>query len=313
MANALTISDYAKAINTSWHRTTENVLETARLCAEAKSHLNKPDEKKLVQALDFSPSIFSKLVKIGSRPELQSDRMRSLLPPNYSIVYQIAKLGADEFDQAVKDGVISPRMTRDALNDWVASRHAPGEKSEATPHLKIIATLQVPEGYDADKVEKLEKELEKLKAKYGFALERPRNPEEEAFNRLSRNLDDFIRREARRYVKKLKQTRLGSGRKLSASQRQRRWGFKDDEVDIAKDATWDDVKTVLERVGSPDQFDRIRDEAFRVYGMPEDYLNTHDLDDHDVAMSELRTVIEQLSQISGRQPIPPVEQFSDFE
>ena len=179
--------------------------------------------------------------------------------------------------------------------------------------LTIIATLQVPEDYDADKVEKLEKELEKLRAKYGFNLARPKDPEVEARDRMIRSCDDFIRREARRYVKKLKQTRLGTGRKLSAAQRQRRWGFKDDEVDIAKDATRDDMRAVLERVGLPDQFDRIRDEAFRLYGMPEDYLNTHDLYDHDVAMSQLRTVTEQLSQISGRQPIPPVEQFSDFK
>ena len=138
MTNTLTISDYADAINTSWHKTTENVLETARLCAEAQSSLDKTDKKKLIQALDFSTSTFSRLVTIGSRPELQSKEVRTLLPPNYSIVYKIAKLGADEFDQAVKDGVITPRMTRDALNDWVAAHQAPSESSDATPHLKII-------------------------------------------------------------------------------------------------------------------------------------------------------------------------------
>jgi hypothetical protein len=34
-----TIQDRAKAINTSWHRTTDTVLETARLCADAEQKL----------------------------------------------------------------------------------------------------------------------------------------------------------------------------------------------------------------------------------------------------------------------------------
>ena len=39
MAVQVTIQDYAKAINSSWHKTTDSVLETARLCAEAEKKL----------------------------------------------------------------------------------------------------------------------------------------------------------------------------------------------------------------------------------------------------------------------------------
>ena len=39
MAVQVTIQDYAKAINSSWHKTTDSVMETARLFAEADKKL----------------------------------------------------------------------------------------------------------------------------------------------------------------------------------------------------------------------------------------------------------------------------------
>ena len=92
MASQGTIQEYAKAINSSWHKTTDSVLETARLCAEANKKFGAEPRKKLIKELDFSSAAFSKLVKIGSQPQLQTDPVKSLLPPNYSIVYEVAKL-----------------------------------------------------------------------------------------------------------------------------------------------------------------------------------------------------------------------------
>src|SRR6185437_2062374 len=56
-----TIQDRAKAINTSWHRTTDTVLETARLCADAEQKLRPADKNKLFKELDFNKATFSKL------------------------------------------------------------------------------------------------------------------------------------------------------------------------------------------------------------------------------------------------------------
>ena len=115
------IQDYAKAINLSWRKTTDSVLETARLCAEADKNLPH-DKSKFFKELEFSKAAFSKLVKIGSHPQLQSEPVKSLLPPNYSIVYEVAKLPDDDLRVALKEGIISPRMTRGDLDAWIGKR-----------------------------------------------------------------------------------------------------------------------------------------------------------------------------------------------
>src|SRR6478672_13822855 len=108
MSSKGTIQDYAEAIKSCWRKTTESVLETASLCAEASEKLKNQDKAALIKNLDFSSATFSKLVKIGRDPRLRSDPIKSLLPPNYSIVYSVAKLPADDLDQAIKDHIISP-------------------------------------------------------------------------------------------------------------------------------------------------------------------------------------------------------------
>jgi hypothetical protein len=96
------IQDYAKAINLSWRKTTESVLETARLCAEADKKLPHYKEK-FFKDLDFSKATFSKLVKIGSVPRLQTDPVKALLPPNYTIVYKVAMLAEPDLQVAIKE------------------------------------------------------------------------------------------------------------------------------------------------------------------------------------------------------------------
>ena len=76
MAIQSTIQDYAKAINSSWHKTTDSVLETARLCAEAEKKLRPEEKNKLFKDLDFNKATFSKLAKIGSQPRLQTDAVK---------------------------------------------------------------------------------------------------------------------------------------------------------------------------------------------------------------------------------------------
>ena len=74
MAVQVTIQDYAKAINSSWHKTTDSVMETARLCAEAEKKLTTDQKNKLFRDLDFNKATFDKLAKIGSQPQLQKTR-----------------------------------------------------------------------------------------------------------------------------------------------------------------------------------------------------------------------------------------------
>lgn len=292
MAIQSTIQDYAKAINASWHRTTDSVLETARLCAEADKKLPTDQKNKLFKDLEFSKAAFSKFVKIGSHPQLQTDPVKSLLPPNYSIVYEVAKLAELDLRVAIKEGVITPKMSRGDLDAWLERRLGKIPASDS-PLARIIATVEVPSDYDPKKQALLEKALEKLRLQFGFSLERPRDPEEMAFNRMAARVDDHIRKEARRFIHTLKSSRVQAAGKVSAAERKNLWPFSDDELAIAADATWEQVKAALELVGNADEFERLRDEALRLCGVPEERVSDHPIIDHDEALAEIRAAMHE--------------------
>ena len=149
---------------------------------------------------------------------MQTEAVRSLLPPNYTVVYEVAKLPELDLRTAIKEGVITPKMSRGDLDAWLEKRMGKVPTSESE-HAKIIATVEVPADYDPKKQALLEKALEKLRAQFGFSLERPRDPEEMAFNRMAARVDDHIRKEARRFIHTLKTSRVQAAGKISAAER----------------------------------------------------------------------------------------------
>lgn len=94
------VASYVKAINASWHKSTESILETAKVCADAEKKLSKDEKIKLFKDLVFSKATFSKLAKVGSQARLLNEDVKPLLPPNYSILYAIAKLSEKDLRQA---------------------------------------------------------------------------------------------------------------------------------------------------------------------------------------------------------------------
>lgn len=292
MSTEASIQSLAKAINASWRKTTEAVLDTAKLCASANEKLKVDEKKKLVALLDCGSATFSKLAKIGERPELQSDRIKPLLPPSYSIVYEVAKLPVAELNAAVEKGIINHKMTRADILSWIAERNSAGVKTFTVVKPIVIGTLQVNSDYDGARQAQLEKDLEKLRAKYDFVIERPHDPQEAAFNRVAKQIDDYIRKHARQFLKTPKAQKLrSSGVKLTTSETKKLWPYTEDEIEIAQDAGWERVKAVLDLVGNADQFERIRDEALRLHGLPETAIGTSQLDDHEDAMEEMRKAV----------------------
>jgi len=130
MAVQDTVASYVKAINASWHKSTDSILETAKVCADAEKKLSKDEKIKLFKDLVFSKATFSKLAKVGSQARLLNEDVKPLLPPNYSILYAIAKLSEKDLRQAIKDGIINPNMSRADLEMWIAEQGGEGKKDE---------------------------------------------------------------------------------------------------------------------------------------------------------------------------------------
>jgi hypothetical protein len=289
MTTTRSIADYAKQINTCWRKTTDSVLETAALCAEAAKSLSDDDKTALVKKLDFSPAAFSKLVKIGDRKELQTNPIKTLLPPNYSIVYELAKLDDNDLKRAVSDGIVRPGMSRASLKQWIG-----GGTSTADEQDVVFGTLRIPVDYDAGRKMQLEAELEKLKAKFDFEFERPRDPMLEERERLEKRFDRLLRSRARAHIRDLKSQKLGAGRKkVAEDQTGKLWPFSDADVTIADDATPEQVRAILSKVGSADQYKRIFDEVRRICGLSEEQVEEHPTLDPNEAVEELLHVSQQ--------------------
>ena len=312
MSEDAMIQKLAETINKVWRKTTEGVLDVARLCADAEERLGADEKKKLHAELDFDKATFSKLVKIGSHPQLRKEPVKQLLPPNYTVVYKVALLPEAELALAIKEGVINPGMTRAELDTWIAQHRGESADEDKKDRPKVIATVQVPPDYDESRLSALQKALEKLQNQFGFSLDRPRDPETAAFNRMVRQMDDHIRKEARRFIAMLKSRKLQGVGKLTAAQKKKLWGYSDDETAIPNDASWELVEETLNRVGIGDQFERIRDEALRLYGMSEERVSGHLIIDHDAAMKELREATQNMYLSNRKQKKYPPEAFADW-
>jgi hypothetical protein len=294
MAVQDTVQSYVKAINTSWHKSTDSILETAKICAEAEKKLNADDKTKLYKNLIFSKATFSKLAKVGSQSRLLSEDVKPLLPPNYSILYDIAKLPEKDLRQAIKDGIINPNMSRADLEAWAAEQRGEG-KEEGDGEDRVIATLLVPADFERDA--ELRDAIDNLKLEFGLVVRQPRDLVLEAESRMMRKIDDYIRKGARLYIRKMKAEKLAGRRHLTPASRKQLWGYTDDELEIRPDATWDDVQKVLDDVGSGDQFERLRDEALRLHGVSYKAVKDHP---HITSKAEVEELLKALHDQAAR-------------
>ena len=144
MSEEIIIKKLAEAINKVWRKTTEGVLDVARLCADADNKLGPEEKKKLVAELEFDKTTFSKLAKIGSHPQLQKEPVKQLLPPNYTVLYNVALLPEAELALAIKEGIINPGMTRAELNSWRSAHQGKAVDKVKSDGPKLIAMVQVP-------------------------------------------------------------------------------------------------------------------------------------------------------------------------
>jgi hypothetical protein len=285
MSKLVSLSDLADEINAAWQKTREGILETARLCADANRQLGDSKAKQqFIDRLHFEHSTFSKLVKIGEQPQLRADPVRSLLPANYTIVYELAGLNEEELNAAVEDHVIKPKMTRKALKLWIDRRRG---THKAARNLRVIATLQAPEDFDERQQAQLERSLEALQTKYGLIVERPRDPQEAQLRSADKKVVQRIRQRAQEFTDRLisdaRHRAQRSGDELSEAEL-KQWRYSKEEQDIPKDASWDQIRTYLDRIGHGYQFERLVGEALVLNGVAEEEVREHPPIDHEEAL-----------------------------
>jgi hypothetical protein len=114
------VAAIANVINENWRKSVASILMVAQECAKAKASLDDSEKEQLYSLLPFKQPMFSKLATIGENPRLLDYQPK--LPVSISTIYEVGKLPADRFDDAVKDGVLNPGVRRQDIKAWLKGK-----------------------------------------------------------------------------------------------------------------------------------------------------------------------------------------------
>lgn len=111
---------FALQISACWRKSFDSIIEVGQLLSIAKNKLPHGDFGAMIQAdLPFGARTAQMLMKIAADPRITNARHASLLPPNYSDLYDLTKLSDEQFEARVEDGTIRPDMGRNAIRSEV--------------------------------------------------------------------------------------------------------------------------------------------------------------------------------------------------
>jgi hypothetical protein len=163
--------EWAARINGSWRRTVEDIFQTGRDLAAAKWALDHVDFDRMVKHdLLFHRTIGVKLMAIADDKRLCAHV--HILPPYYSTLYELTKLEADGFAEAVKAGVIHPGMKRkDALKLLPRQRDEVEVEQEAIPEPPSPITM-ISDDPDSD-VARFDQAIKLMHAVTGHTFANP--------------------------------------------------------------------------------------------------------------------------------------------
>ena len=139
------IEEYASQYRLCIKKTAASILELACVVGEAKVDLSSDEFRKFKLSIGAPPSkdsYIKKLLKIAN----SSSRLSSVsdsLPPNYTTLYELAKMPSDSFQKVRNDGVLSPDMTAKTLSPYLDKTESSNAlANEAVLVFKNVATTQ---------------------------------------------------------------------------------------------------------------------------------------------------------------------------
>lgn len=113
----LTPKEWATKINATWQRSTESLLETARLIREARGDLPVGKYKEMQKYLDMGEADVSKLYSIGCCEVFYKKQNMPKLPPKYSVLYLLSLIPAEALQKLFDKGDIHLNMTRKCADE----------------------------------------------------------------------------------------------------------------------------------------------------------------------------------------------------
>lgn len=120
------IKDLVEDFNLAWNKTVEGILGAGRALSKAQEHVKLGKWEKVVKArFGISPRTAQRLMNIVEDKVLSDPSHVTLLPRCMSTLDRLASLNNDEaLLDGIKSGKISPSMTRDEAETFIAEMRA---------------------------------------------------------------------------------------------------------------------------------------------------------------------------------------------
>lgn len=132
------IEDYRSRIIAAWNKSVDGIFEIGDLLIEARTNLDDEEFHALRNDLPFEPRAAQRLEKMASDKRLRLPEVRKLLPPHWGTIEQLSLCDDEEFDEAIKQGVVTPDLERKTI---VAFRKRKSSKSQQVqPTTSAVST-----------------------------------------------------------------------------------------------------------------------------------------------------------------------------
>jgi hypothetical protein len=253
------VKHYIARINQSDEKSVRGFIEQGKSCAEADEKLSPEQKKELHAQLRMHKTGFSACVAIGRCDFLE--KYSSSLPPSRSTLHMLTQLEEKQFKAGIAEGIIYPNAPRQAVQAWING--IKGKASVANDNEGILRYRR-PDGFTDEQQASLDRVL--LEALGGFDC-KPTGTGSQAVAATQKARGEYLRSNTRAVIaaEKLRR-RKEQGRKPKA-QRSNPWPFSPEQVKIASASTPEDFQRILDLIGCGDEWQKILDDAARLYGV----------------------------------------------
>jgi hypothetical protein len=263
-------------INFASQKTLDGLEVIGKSCARAADLLPSAEDSPLidefVRRLDFEPSKFSKFVQIGRHEFMWSPEVKPHLPrASFTSLYVVCRLGGvwrtdivgriDNIQatirEAIADGVLNPRATREELSSFVVRRRKQKTTSKEKNFIPV-ASISAPLDMDDDDYEKLEADLRGLRQRYAAQVILNRE-------KLVRQVKDCHRKQADYMADKVNIAIQVELSKIGKTPERAR---RESQLKVSASTPLTTMSANLAAVGLTTMFDMIRDDAEKRYPLP---------------------------------------------
>jgi hypothetical protein len=141
MNNLVTVDEAIKEISLSWRKTTQAIIETAKVLKKYQLESNWSDiQEKLDSENIIKISVQKFLLGIGNNPVLMNEQNYQRLPPHYNTLYHLSTIKSDKLEKLInKDEVNISTDLSDARE--LAVKYSEKKKKTPAPQLPKVTFI----------------------------------------------------------------------------------------------------------------------------------------------------------------------------